>query len=1164
MPVRFIIGRAGSGKTWRCLEAVRARLRLHPVHGLRLLILVPEQASFQMERALIETPDIPGYVRCEVLSFQRLAYRVFAQSGAGPRAADQTIGPLGRLMAVRRLIRRERSRLQLLGRVADKPGLIPQVAGAIDELMREQVPPAALAELAERTAPEDPLGSARLADLTRLYQAYVDYLIEDRLDPAQYLALAAERLAACSWVHGAEVWVDGFAGFTQQELGLLVELARHAASVEITLLLDPHASAITANTLPRISYSLFARTERTLIRLRRQFTAAGVTMEEPVRLVTSAPARFISPELTVLESGLFHGSATTTAALSASTAVHLCEAPDRRSEVEAAVAEIQRLVRTSEPPMRYRDMAIIVRDLTAYHDLLAAALRACAIPCFIDRRQPTTHHPLVELVRALLAAAVTQLQPDPVRQTLKTGLLPLSRDECDLLENYLLAHAIVGRAAWRQEWRYMRLFGQRRTDETDTAYRQQILERVNASRVRWLDSLAPWLDAAIDDSAAERTGREWCAALYACLERLKVAHRLHEWAGAAESDGRTDEADHHRQVWTDFTELLDEFVRALGSEWMKVEEFRETLEAGLAEFNLGLAPPTLDQVLIGSIERSRNPDIRAALILGFDEQHFPLKRREDPLLDDSDRERLEAAGIEVGSPRRRQLADERMLAYIALTRARERVWISYPRADASGKPLRPSPYVEDIKAALPGLRVEVLSDAVNNREITGLTGIRAAAENLARELRLRPALDQESNLPARAAWNDLYEELRGRTEWRGTLSRCLAGLGDRNVAEIDPGLMDRVTRVPFAASVSRLERFAACPFAHFSEYMLKLRPRVEAQAADVDLGLVCHAILESFVGDLAAANQGLAELSDDQIAERVDAVVEGLLPRLQDEFMLAQARNAFLFNRNRGHLLRVTRWQRDAARVSRYRPRRVELRFGFGEETPPPLKLTTPKGRELHLRGVIDRVDLAESGAELLGVIIDYKRTTDRRLDLTRVYHGLSLQLVGYLLALSRMGESLMKRRIQPAGAFFLPLLEPYRSVPHPDEEKSQSFRLRGVADLTAIEALDETARSTRESSFLSARIKKDGTPDERSDLVAGEDLTRLMDHVARRMGELADRLLDGEIGVRPYRLRRQTPCGSCLFRSVCRYEIQTQPPRTLESFRRSEALARIREEAKA
>ena len=430
MSVQFVVGRAGSGKTWRCLEAIRTRLREGPCDGPVLLLLVPEQASFQMERALIETPGLAGYTRCQVVSFQRLAFRIFAETGADPRRGDQTIGTLGRLMTLRRLIRRERPGLRLLDRVADKPGLVKQLARTLDELMREQVDPQALAELSEQAEGDDPLAAARLADITRLYQAYLDYLIEDRLDPAQYLALAAEKLKSCRWIQGAEVWADGFAGFTAQEHALLVELARHTSSMEIALLTDPDTQATDSEASPSPYLSLFARTERTLIRLSREFKAAGCTVDPPIRLTKGDVSRFAHPELSTIESRLFATDAPAATQPPDANVVAVHEVPDRRAEVDAAIAEIRRLTIESDNPLRYRDVAIIVRDLAAYHDLLAAAMRSHGIPFFIDRRAPTTHHPLIEFVRALLVIGTNALPLDADRLTLKTGLLGLDTSSC--------------------------------------------------------------------------------------------------------------------------------------------------------------------------------------------------------------------------------------------------------------------------------------------------------------------------------------------------------------------------------------------------------------------------------------------------------------------------------------------------------------------------------------------------------------------------------------------------------------------------------------------------------------------------------------------------------------------------------------------------------------
>jgi len=1156
MSVRFVVGRAGSGKTWRCLEAIRGRLREHAACGNRLLLIVPEQASFQMERALIETPGLGGYTRCEVLSFQRLAYRIFAETGADPRRGDQTIGALGRMMVMRRLIRRERVSLQLLDRVADKPGLIKQLAGTIDELMRENVEPQVLADLAEKSAADNPLAAAKLADVTRLYSAYLDYLIDDRLDPAQYLTLAAERLERCAWITGAEVWVDGFAGFTRQEADLLIELARRVQRLEIALLVDPSASALETDTLPGLSFSLFARTERTLVRLRNDLRAAGVPVDEPVRLGPRELPRFQAPELAALERNLFgeqehskgsHGSASP-------QVIRVLELPDRRSEVEAAVAEIHRLTREADPPMRYRDIAVIVRDLEPYHDLLSAAMRSAGIPCFIDRRQPTVHHPLIELVRSLLAIATDDCRLESVRLTLKTGLLPIGTDDADLLENYLLAHGIAGRARWMEPWRYTRFFSHKGENDELSEPQRATLARVNEIRASWMAAVGPWLETAT--AGPEMTGRAWASALFGCLEHLGAGERLHAWATRCEADGLTDEAQVHRQVWADFLELLDEFVKALNTESMGMDPFRETIEAGLSEFDLGLAPPTLDQVLVGAIERSRHPALRAALILGFDQAHFPMRRSEDPLLGDQEREALESAGASMGPSRRRQLLDERMLAYVTLTRASERLWVSYPRIDADGQPVQPSPFLDEVLAAVGGeLKVERISDPRARRSPIWLTRVSELGARLADELRYRSVAQQEPEPQTRAIWNALYEAARNRQEWHQTLRWTLAGLKYCNTAELEPGLMARAVGDPFVASVSRLEQYAACPFAHFANYTLGLGSRVEADLAAVDVGTLCHAILEKFVAELAGADLGLAELEDDEIAERIDAAAGEVLPQLSDEMMLAEARNAYLLDRSRGYMARVTRWQRDAARVGRFRPRAVEFPFGYSGHPAAPLTLTTPRGRTIRLRGKIDRVDVADLGDELLGMVIDYKTATERRLDLTKVVHGLSLQLVGYLLALQQAGESLTGRPIRPVAALYLPLLERFESVAHPSREKKERYQWRGIVDAEALPSLDRTVADKGRSDFLSARIKKDGEPYVTSDLARRDQMAALMRHVGLRMGELADGLLDGKIDVSPYRLRRQMPCRFCEYQSVCRYEIETQPPRVLDVFDKTGAL---------
>jgi len=555
-------------------------------------------------------------------------------------------------------------------------------------------------------------------------------------------------------------------------------------------------------------------------------------------------------------------------------------------------------------------------------------------------------------------------------------------------------------------------------------------------------------------------------------------------------------------------------------------------------------------VLVGAIERSRHPPVRAVLLLGFDEQHFPMRRAEDPLLGDLERDDLEQAGLEIGPSRQRQLLDERMLAYIALTRASERLWISYPRTASDGKPVEPSAYLQDVKDALPGLTEHRCGDPRLTRGIEGITRVTELAARMAKELRSRPRREKESDIAARSQWNAVYEIARQHDPWQHTLRQCLAGLAYRNEARLEAGIMERSLPSPLTASVSRLEKFAMCPFAHYANYTLGLEERAEAGLGHLDLGNICHAVLELFIKQLVDEKQRLDELEDDEIVERIDRIAAELKPRLADEMMLAEARNAYLFGRSRGHLRRVTQWQRDAARAGRYGPVDAERRFGYGDEDR--VEITTPRGRKVRLHGYIDRVDVVELADSLGGMVIDYKTSRERKLNASEVYHGLAVQLVGYLLALQQAGQSLTGRQIRPVAAFYLPLLEGYERVAHPTESKdpADSFRLRGIMDMSALDGLDRNVQTSGKSSFMSASFTKTGEPHWYSDLARPEQFRALIAHVTRRMGQLADSLIDGNIAVRPYRLNKKMPCRWCAYRSVCRYESELQPANVLEPVR--------------
>jgi ATP-dependent helicase/nuclease subunit B len=233
----------------------------------------------------------------------------------------------------------------------------------------------------------------------------------------------------------------------------------------------------------------------------------------------------------------------------------------------------------------------------------------------------------------------------------------------------------------------------------------------------------------------------------------------------------------------------------------------------------------------------------------------------------------------------------------------------------------------------------------------------------------------------------------------------------------------------------------------------------------------------------------------------------------------------------------------------------------------PAHRIETPAGREVQLHGKIDRVDLHERGETFS--VSDYKLATGP-LALDRVLHGLSLQLLVYLMVVQEGAEQLVGHSLTPAAAFFLQLLRSHQSVDHPNEAKAPDhpdFHLRhkprGIMDARAVRSFDGSTQNGY-SPVAQFFLKTDGELGMRhnSDVADETEFTALLAHVQKRIGQLADQLITGEIGIKPYWIARETPCPRCPYRSVCRFEPGIDQYNILPAMKREDVLKKITEGA--
>jgi ATP-dependent helicase/nuclease subunit B len=1124
MSLRFILGRAGSGKTTVCLEEIRQLLREAP-QGESLILLVPEQATFQTEYALTSTSELCGSMRAQVFSFRRLAYRVLLEVGG---AARIPIGELGQRMVLRQLLERRKQQLRTFHRVANQPGFAGILAKTITEMKAYCITPEDL--LAQREilkAKKEGEGLAdKLTDLALLYRDLEEYLSGKYTHPDDYLALLAERLAFSPTFQGALVWIDSFTGFSPQEYRVLAAILKTAKRVSVALCLDSRQLS-----QPSGEADIFFSPRQTMEQMLALAKELGIPVENHMVLAPAVPWRFVaSPVINHLETAFFQRP--TRVWEKEAPGISLVAAANRRAEVEGVAREVLRLCR--DAGYRWREIGVILRDVEGYRDLISSIFTDYGIALFIDAKRTVMFHPLVELIRAALEVVLDNWAYDPVFRYLKTDLCPLAREEVDQLENYVLAHGIRG-SHWTdgKPW----VFRRRYTLGEDQGLNPQEasqLDQINQARSKGVKALADFEKSA----KAAVNVREISQALFQLLEDLQVAECLDQWSEEAEKKGRLEYAREQSQVWKGVVDLLDQMVAALGEEIISLRDYARVLLAGLESLQLALIPPGLDQVLVGSLDRSRNPNLRASFVLGASDGVFPARPGGDGFFTSPERERLQSAGLNLAPDNRRRLLDEQFLVYTALTRSSEYLWISYPLADEEGRALMPSSVITRLKEILPGLKERILPlepPGLPAADLEFVADPHRALSYLAVKLR-----EAKAGLPIPPIWLGVYNWALSQPRHLVLLKRILAGLFYVNQEQLLADVARKLYGQRLQVSVSRVEKFNACPFAHFMAYGLKLKDRPQYQLAAPDLGQFFHAALKKIGERILAGGLDWGALSKDDCRDLVRAVTEELAPELQNEILFSTARYRYLQKKLRRILERsvgllALHWRRGV-----FRPVGLEVGFGSGQDLPP-LGLKVADGSTLEVHGRIDRIDLgvAENGQRYLRVI-DYKSGRSG-LSLAGIFHGLEIQLLTYLDVALTNATLLAGGLAHPGAILYFSVKDPLIPALGPvDPAEAErlvlaSLKTKGLvlADAGVIRMMDNSC-STGRSELLPVGLKQDGGFYQDSWVIDASQFQALRRQLRLTLAESAAKILAGEVAIDPYRKNQETPCSYCIYKPVC------------------------------
>lgn len=1086
MPLKFVFGPSGSGKSsYLYLHVIQESMK-YPERNY--IVLVPEQFTMQTQKDLVMMHERKGIMNIDVLSFARLAYRVFEETGGGglPVLDDE-----GKNLILRKIAGDYESELKMLGGHMKKQGYISEVKSVISEFTQYDIGEDEIERVME-SAGESSRLYYKLADIRLLYRGFTDYLREKYITKEELLDVLSCEVEKSERLKNSTVVLDGFTGFTPVQDRLLGELMRHCREVIVTVTMDRRGNPY----VYEHPYQLFALSKQMVTSLLQIAKQNKIPVEEPVELYDHVPWRFKEQEaLAFLEKHLFRYGAGAYEKEQEQVKLHLAKNP--REEAYAVAEQVRRMMR--EDRYRLRDIGVIVSDMDVYADHLKQAFIKYDIPFFMDHKRSILLNSFVEYIRSVLHMAEQSFSYESVFRFLRTNLAGFTYEEIDELENYVIGLGIKGYKHWQEKWtRKLRGMAQEDLDKMNH-YRRQLVEKV--------DGLIYVL------RQRRKTVADITRAIYEFMVQENLQVRLAEQEELFKAKGELALAREYAQIYRIVIELFDKFVELLGDEQVSLSEYCKLLDAGLEEARVGVIPPEVDQVVIGDMQRTRLKDIKALLFAGANDVYLPGALLRTGLLSELDREKFAREKLTLSAGGKEKAYVQKFYLYLNLTKPSEKLDIYYSKVSADGKSVRPSYLIQELQKLFPKLKVRDEERYLKEQELT---------ENIGFDRMIREFVQKRHETDG--AWCELYNWYKKNPKWQEKVERFLeAGYYRKPLDALTEEAAKRLYGEEFETSITRMERFAVCAFSHFLTYGLGLREREEYDFQAADLGNVCHRALERFSYKVEREAGDWLKLTEEKRKQYVEESVEEAIADYGNSILYSSSRNAYLIVRMK-RMLEKTVWAlTKQLAAGDFKPAAYELRFANGK---------------------IDRVDTCEDGDCVYVKVIDYK-TGSKSFDVTALYHGLQLQLMVYMDAALQMEQKKHpEKEILPAGIFYYRIQDPLIDRPKEGEEQEsilKELKPDGMISLEkeVLEHLDHCM--VGESSVIPVKYNKNGSLSKSSKAASAQDFYLMMKYAVNKVEEIRQKILSGDVKVNPYRRGTETSCDYCSYRQICGFDTKME-----------------------
>jgi len=1143
MSLKIITGGSGSGKSTYVYENIIRESEENPKKNY--LILVPDQFTMQTQMDLVKMSKRGGIMNIDVLSFSRLAHRIFEETG-GQR--KPVLDDTGKSLVLCKVAGTIKDDMPVIGGNLGKIGYIHEMKSAISEFMQYGIGQAELKQLTDYAKKRGVL-HYKLKDLQVAYKAFNDYIKENYITTEESMDLLASRLYQSKLMKDSIVVLDGFTGFTPIQNKVITALLKLCAKVIVTVSIDGREDPNEDDG----EQKLFFFGKKTVRDLKKLAKEADVEIEEDLCLGKDVVYRFAENEqLAFLEKNIFRHPMKTYAGTE-NGSIKVTAYKDPKREIRGICQNIRRILKHSD--CTYGDIALIAGDLGVYESVIEEVFADYEIPLFMDKTNGILLNPFTEFLKAALSIRIKDFSYDAVFHYLRSGLADFTKEEIDDLENYVLELGIRGKKAWTH------VFSARNEQMKKSEDGLAKLEYFNALRSRLLAQLAPILEENLPGKQLE-VGTI-VRRLYEFVVLNNIENKLASYASYFEEKGELKRAKEYEQIYRMIMNLFDEIMDLIGKETTTLKEFEQILTAGFDEIEVGSIPRSVDRVIVGDMERTRLKPVKYLFFLGVNDGAIPKKSSKGGIISDIDREFLSGSGMSLAPTPREQIFIQKYYLYLNMTKPTQGLFISYACMDLQGNAVRPSYLIRTMEKMFP----KCSSMEQETDSYWDIGNMWEAKESYCDFMR---QYAEGSILPADMDKMALLEDLMEKEDERKVFIEKIASQAffEETESVLDQAVVNILYGESILGSVSRMEQYAKCAYAYFLKYGLQLKEREEYGFEDRDIGNIFHGVLELFSRKLEENSYTWFDFPAEEGKRFVKEAMEDFCTSYTDALLYENATNRYNMARMERILNRTVETISYQLNKGKFKPFDYEVKFSVVENLQD-VDVTLSKDEKMRLLGKIDRVDTWENDDKVYVKVVDYK-SGNKDFNLAAFYYGTQLQMVVYLNEAQKVVEKRIPGK-EPVGAALLyyhvadPIAEGTDQMEATDinQKIRESLRTKGLVlqEDEVIEAMDNSG--DKKSDCIPVERKKDGSFTAASKVFVKEDMQLISDYATFKLKKIGADIKKGKISKNPVILGTEDSCTYCSYKGVCSFDehLPGYKKMNLEKDSSEEILIRMKED---